>query len=101
MMARTMPPVFHPAAFLLDHFLALRLRVFVEQFDISFRVQFLARRGILRFFSCAGNPAVTIIAAAITEIHRIIIPTSNNSHYEWMPLSAQILCEICLTSPPY
>jgi hypothetical protein len=51
-----------------------------------FRVQFLALRGILQF-SCARNPAVTI-----REIHRIIIPTSNNSHYEWMPLFAQILC---------
>jgi hypothetical protein len=63
--------------------LALRLRVFSEQFHISLRVQFLARRGILRLFSCARNPAVTT-AATIREIHRIIIPTSNNSQYEWM-----------------
>jgi hypothetical protein len=69
-----------------DHFLALHLHVFSEQSHIIFRVQFLALRGILQF-SCTRNPAVTI-----REIHRIIIRTSNNSHYEWMPLSAQILC---------
>jgi hypothetical protein len=57
-----------------------------------FRVQFLALRGILHF-SCARNPAVTI-----REIHLITIPTSNNSYYEWMPLSAQILCGTYLPS---
>jgi hypothetical protein len=69
-----MPPVFIQLHSFLDHFLALRLHVFSEQFHISFCVQFLAPREILHFFSSAHNPAVTI-AATIREIYRIINPT--------------------------